>query len=88
MIAQWDPRLSGTAPKANLAKVYNLTGGPLKVDSVDAGWLEPAGVGGRSAAALRSARPSLADPLRRPVTAGRHRRTYATGRRTLQLCRQ
>lgn len=37
LIAQWDPRLSGTAPKANLATVYTLTGESLKVDSVDAG---------------------------------------------------
>ena len=35
---QWDPRLFGTAPKANLAKVYALSGQPLQVDSVDAGW--------------------------------------------------
>ena len=37
-VAQWDPRLFDTAPRANLATVYNLTGEPLKVDSVDAGW--------------------------------------------------
>jgi len=38
LIEQWDPRLFGTAPRANLASVYDLTGQPLKVDSVDAGW--------------------------------------------------
>ncbi|HEX4548517.1 RHS repeat-associated core domain-containing protein [Pseudomonas sp.] len=37
-VEQWDPRLFGTAPRANLASVYDLTGQPLKVDSVDAGW--------------------------------------------------
>ncbi|KOY03545.1 hypothetical protein AM274_03950 [Pseudomonas nunensis] len=38
LVAQWDPRLFDTAPKSNLASVYNLTGEQLKVDSVDAGW--------------------------------------------------
>ncbi|MEO8647507.1 MAG: toxin, partial [Pseudomonas sp.] len=38
LVAQWDPRLFETAPKPNLASVYSLTGEPLKVDSVDAGW--------------------------------------------------
>ncbi|PTT32533.1 RHS repeat domain-containing protein [Pseudomonas sp. HMWF021] len=37
-VEQWDPRLSGTAPRPNLASVYDLNGQPLKVDSVDAGW--------------------------------------------------
>jgi insecticidal toxin complex protein TccC len=34
LVAQWDPRLS----RPNLATVYGLTGNPLKVASVDAGW--------------------------------------------------
>ncbi|PAU59359.1 RHS repeat domain-containing protein [Pseudomonas sp. PICF141] len=38
LIEQWDPRLFGTAPKANLTTIYKLSGQPLLVDSVDAGW--------------------------------------------------
>jgi insecticidal toxin complex protein TccC len=38
LIAQWDPRLFGKASKANLTTVYSLSGKPLLVDSVDAGW--------------------------------------------------
>ena len=37
-VAQWDPRLFGEAPDANLTSVYSLGGHPLRVDSVDAGW--------------------------------------------------
>lgn len=37
-VAQWDPRLFGSAPKPNLATVYRLSGEALRVDSVDAGW--------------------------------------------------
>ncbi|QAY89520.1 RHS repeat domain-containing protein [Pseudomonas sp. ACM7] len=36
LLEQWDPRLFGVVP--NLATVYRLSGEPLKVDSVDAGW--------------------------------------------------
>jgi len=36
LVEQWDPRLFGVAP--NMATVYRLSGEPLKVDSVDAGW--------------------------------------------------
>jgi len=36
LLEQSDPRLFGVAP--NLATVYSLSGEPLKVDSVDAGW--------------------------------------------------
>lgn len=47
LIAQWDPRLFGHAPKPNLGTVYRLSGEPVRVDSVDAGWrLNLAGVGG------------------------------------------
>jgi insecticidal toxin complex protein TccC len=38
LVAQWDPRLFGTAPKPNLARVYGLAGESLSVDSIDAGW--------------------------------------------------
>ncbi|MGF6204203.1 RHS repeat domain-containing protein [Pseudomonas frederiksbergensis] len=44
---QWDPRLSGNAPKPNLSTIYRLSGEPVSVDSVDAGWrLSLAGVAG------------------------------------------
>lgn len=35
---QWDPRLFSTSPQPNLAHVYSLSGLPVSVDSVDAGW--------------------------------------------------
>ncbi|SDU76587.1 RHS repeat domain-containing protein [Pseudomonas mediterranea] len=38
LVAQWDPRFSSDAPQANLTTVYSLSGKPLRVDSVDAGW--------------------------------------------------
>ncbi|WP_339500665.1 RHS repeat-associated core domain-containing protein [Pseudomonas silesiensis] len=38
LVASWDPRLWGTAPKPNLASTFDLRGRPLLVDSVDAGW--------------------------------------------------
>lgn len=38
LVASWDPRLWGTAPKPNLATTHNLLSQPLLVDSVDAGW--------------------------------------------------
>ncbi|WP_347901424.1 hypothetical protein [Pseudomonas purpurea] len=38
LIAEWDPRLWGTAPIPNLATTYDLQGQPLLIDSVDAGW--------------------------------------------------
>lgn len=37
-VAQWDPRLFDTATEANLTTVYSLSGKPLLVSSVDAGW--------------------------------------------------
>jgi insecticidal toxin complex protein TccC len=37
-IAQWDPRLFAETQKANLTTLYSLSGKPLRVDSVDAGW--------------------------------------------------
>ncbi|MEB0045103.1 MULTISPECIES: RHS repeat-associated core domain-containing protein [unclassified Pseudomonas] len=47
LIEHWDPRLFGVAPKPNISNVYSLSGGPLNVDSVDAGWrLNLAGVSG------------------------------------------
>ncbi|MFJ3377110.1 RHS repeat domain-containing protein [Pseudomonas sp. NPDC086112] len=38
VIAQRDPRLFGKFAKANLTTLYSLSGRPLRVDSVDAGW--------------------------------------------------
>ena len=38
LIAQWDPRLFAETQKANLTTFYSLSGKPLRVDSVDAGW--------------------------------------------------
>lgn len=38
LIAQWDPRLFAETQKANLTPHYSLSGRPLRVDSVDAGW--------------------------------------------------
>lgn len=35
---RWDPRLFSAAAKPNLASRYSLTGTPLRIDSVDAGW--------------------------------------------------
>lgn len=37
-VAQWDARLFADAPEANLQTVYSLSGKPLRVSSVDAGW--------------------------------------------------
>ncbi|MHA3739165.1 RHS repeat-associated core domain-containing protein [Pseudomonas sp. Eth.TT006] len=37
-VEQWDPRLFGTARKANLTTTYGLTGQTLFLDSADAGW--------------------------------------------------
>ncbi|MHC8348166.1 RHS repeat domain-containing protein [Pseudomonas sp. RT4P38] len=38
LIQSWDPRLWGTAPKPNIATIHGLSGQPLLLDSVDAGW--------------------------------------------------
>lgn len=46
-VEQWDPRLFDKAPAANRATLYALSGDPVRVDSVDAGWrLILAGVAG------------------------------------------
>ncbi|MGE8191158.1 toxin, partial [Pseudomonas sp. NPDC086278] len=37
-VEQWDPRLFESAASANQSTDYRLSGEPLKVDSVDAGW--------------------------------------------------
>ncbi|WP_053213270.1 RHS repeat-associated core domain-containing protein [Pseudomonas sp. Q12-87] len=48
LAAQWDPRLFGAAPEANLTTLYSLGGRPLLVNSVDAGWrLSLPGVAGQ-----------------------------------------
>lgn len=38
LVASWDPRLWGTAPRPNLSSVYGLSGQPVLTESVDAGW--------------------------------------------------
>jgi insecticidal toxin complex protein TccC len=38
MIAQWDPRLWGSAAKPNIATLFSLSGKTLSSDSVDSGW--------------------------------------------------
>ncbi|MFJ2480951.1 RHS repeat domain-containing protein [Pseudomonas sp. NPDC087598] len=38
VIAKRDPRLFGSSSTPNLATIYTLTGAPLKIVSVDAGW--------------------------------------------------
>ncbi|MFL1527148.1 RHS repeat domain-containing protein [Pseudomonas sp. O230] len=38
LVASWDPRLWGTAPKPNLTTVYGLSGQPVLTDSVETGW--------------------------------------------------
>ncbi len=49
MIAQWDPRLFGSAPKPNIASVHGLNGKVLWTDSVDGGWrLHLTGVAGQA----------------------------------------
>ncbi|MCU1751281.1 RHS repeat-associated core domain-containing protein [Pseudomonas sp. 6D_7.1_Bac1] len=49
LIAQWDPRLFGSAPKPNISTVHGLSGTALRVDSVDAGWrLHLVGVAGQA----------------------------------------
>jgi insecticidal toxin complex protein TccC len=47
LLEQWDPRLYGLVP--NQTTVYSLSGEPLKVDSIDAGWrLSLAGLAGEN----------------------------------------
>ncbi|WP_347901703.1 RHS repeat-associated core domain-containing protein [Pseudomonas purpurea] len=49
LIAQWDPRLFGVAPKPNVSTAYGLSGHAVWFDSVDAGWrLNLIGVAGQS----------------------------------------
>lgn len=38
LVAQWDPRLSHGESRANLSRIYSLSGRLLQTDSVDAGW--------------------------------------------------
>jgi insecticidal toxin complex protein TccC len=46
---QWDPRLSDAGTTPNLVTVHTLSGAPLSVDSVDAGWrLSLPGMAGQS----------------------------------------
>jgi insecticidal toxin complex protein TccC len=72
LIASWDPRLWGTAPKPNLATVYGLSGQPLLTDSVDAGWqlsvLDQAGLPLSFWDARGSQRLTAFDEQQRPIT--------------------
>jgi insecticidal toxin complex protein TccC len=72
LVASWDPRLWGTAPKPNLATTHNLPGQPLLVDSVDAGWqlslLDQAGLPRSFWDGRHSQRHTEYDRLQRPMT--------------------
>lgn len=72
LVASWDPRLWGTAPKPNLATVYGLSGQPLLTESVDAGCqLNLPGEAGAPRSnwdSRGSQRHSEYDLLQRPVT--------------------
>ncbi len=72
LVASWDPRLWGTAPKPNLATTHNLQSQPLLVDSVDAGWqlslLDQAGMARSFWDARGSQRRTEYDQLQRPIT--------------------
>ncbi|VVN15950.1 hypothetical protein PS862_04293 [Pseudomonas fluorescens] len=68
----WDPRLWGTAPKANLYTFYGLNDQPLLTDSVDAGWqlnlLDQAGLPCSSWDARGNQRHTDHDNQQRPIT--------------------
>jgi insecticidal toxin complex protein TccC len=72
LVASWDPRLWGTAPKPNLATTHNLQNQPLLVDSVDAGWqlslLDQVGMARSFWDARGSQRRTEYDQLQRPIT--------------------
>ncbi len=71
LVASWDPRLWGSAPKPNLATTHNLPSQPLLVDSVDAGWqlslLNQAGMVRSFWDGRGSQRHTEYDELRRPT---------------------
>jgi insecticidal toxin complex protein TccC len=72
LVASWDPRLWGTAPRPNLATTHNLQGQPLLVDSVDAGWqlglLDQAGMARSFWDGRGSQRHTEYDELQRPTS--------------------
>jgi insecticidal toxin complex protein TccC len=72
LVASWDPRLWGTAPRPNLATTHDLQSKPLLVDSVDAGWqlslLDQAGMARSYWDARGSQRRTEYDQLQRPIT--------------------
>lgn len=72
LVASWDPRLWGTAPKPNLATTHNLQSQPLLVDSVDAGWqlslLDQAGMARSFWDGRGSQRHTECDELQRPTS--------------------
>jgi RHS repeat-associated protein len=72
LVASWDPRLWGTAPKPNLVTTHNLQNQPLLVDSVDAGWqlslLDQAGMARSFWDGRGSQRHTEYDELLRPTT--------------------
>jgi insecticidal toxin complex protein TccC len=72
LVAAWDPRLWGTAPKSNLATTHNLQNQPLLVDSVDAGWqlslLDQSGMARSFWDGRGSQRHTEYDELQRPTS--------------------
>jgi len=72
LVASWDPRLWGTAPKPNFVTTHNLKNQPLLVDSVDAGWqlslLDQAGMVRSFWDGRGSQRHTEYDELLRPTT--------------------
>ncbi|MCP1420222.1 insecticidal toxin complex protein TccC [Pseudomonas laurylsulfativorans] len=72
LVASWDPRLWGTAPRPNLATTHNLQSQPLLVDSVDAGWqlslLDQAGMARSFWDGRGSQRHTECDELQRPTS--------------------
>lgn len=72
LVASWDPRLWGTAPRPNLAMTHNLQSQPLLVDSVDAGWqlslLDQAGMARSFWDGRGSQRHTECDELQRPTS--------------------
>jgi len=72
LVASWDPRLWGTAPRPNLATTHNLQSQPLLVDSVDAGWqlslLDQAGMARSFWDGRGSQRHTEFDGLQRPTS--------------------
>ncbi|MGF6199745.1 RHS repeat-associated core domain-containing protein [Pseudomonas laurylsulfatiphila] len=72
LLASWDPRLWGTAPRPNLVTTHNLQNQPLLVDSVDAGWqlslLDQAGMARSFWDGRGSQRHTGYDELLRPTT--------------------